>query len=413
MVSVPSITLDVIEIILEILDDEEGHQSLKACSLASHALLHPCRKRIFRSIVINSDPNRPSPLSTIRRLGDLVLASTPEIANYVRALDFHRITSDDLVDPNVPRVLMYFTQLQSLNLCGYANRNISQSLDWIAIALPIRTAFLRLMHLPTLTHLSLSFIENFTVYDLIPCTNLLRLEVNQFHIAEIHDTPEPWSILPPRPVQLQELVIGYKSTGVANKLVEATRPDGLPLINFKNLKMFGGACENLMDTDLKAPLKMTEQLTAICVGISNKIGLSGFADLVAPCIKTLKIVDVLVVIDHPADDPLAGLCDELKNMAGGNDLEALKIHVKLLANQHCKTGDDWGRLDKVLLTESGWPALERVSLDITIYSFVGRQDNGLLQALKNLPQTQLTGLASSKTPSFYFVVEEHIHGQHW
>ncbi|KAF8968071.1 hypothetical protein BDZ97DRAFT_2073145 [Flammula alnicola] len=305
---------------------------------------------------------------------------------------------------------MYFTQLQSLSLYGYRNRGIGQpnfSLDWIAIALPIRTAFLRLMHLPTLTHLSLNFIENFTVYDLIPCTNLLHLEVNRFHIADVQDTPEPRSTLPPRPVQLQGFDIGYKSTGVANKLVEATRSDGLRIIDFKNLKEFGASCESLLDiVSMKTPLKMAEGLTAISLRISDQMTFSGFAEMVAPFKKTLTKANLWAMIKDGCDDPLAGICEELENMAGrkSNVLEDLEIQVKVGTDSNCKTGDEWGRLDQVL-TKPGWPALQDVSLQITIYSY-SRNDDTLLRTLKNLPQMQLTGLSSSTTTSFHFDVKE-------
>ncbi|KAF8968061.1 hypothetical protein BDZ97DRAFT_1755481 [Flammula alnicola] len=406
MASVPPIPLDVIEIILDILDDETDHKSLKACSLTCQAFLRPCRKHIFRSIVVNPDHYRTS-VGTIRSLG-ILLASAPEIGSYVRELDY-RITSRDLIDPNIPRVLMHFTQLQSLSLYGYTNRGRgqSQSLDWIAIALPIRTAFLRLMHLPTLNHLSLTFIKNFTVYDLIPCTNLLRLKVSRFHIADIHDTPEPWSILPPRPVQLQRFDIGYECSGVANKLVEATCSDGLRVVNFKNLKEFGASCENLFDiASMKLPLKMAEGLTAISLTTSKQMPFCGFAEMVAPFRKTLTKANLYVMIEGVYDDPLAGICEELENMAGRkfNVLEHLEIHVTVALDRNCETGDEWGRLDQVL-TKSGWPALQDVSLQITIYSD-SRNDDTLLRTLKNLPQMQLTGLSSSTTTIFHFDVEE-------
>ncbi|KAF8968080.1 hypothetical protein BDZ97DRAFT_450582 [Flammula alnicola] len=412
MASMPSIPLDIIYFILHILADEEDHRSLKACSLASHAFLHPCRKHIFRSIVINREPYRIYPHSTMRMLGDL-LARAPEIASYVRQLHFEHILSEDLADPNVPQVLIYFTQLQSLSLYGYMNRDRGQSrsLDWIAIALPIRTAFLRLMHLPTLTHLGLRFIKNFTVYDLIPCTNLLRLKVSWFHIADIHDTPEPWSILSSRPVQLQRFDIGYGCSGVANKLVDATRSDGLRVVDFKDLKVFEASCENLFDiASMKLPLKMAERLTAISLMISTQMTFSGFAEMVAPFRKTLTKANLRVTIEDGYDDPLAGICEELGKMAGrqSNVLEDLEIQVKVALDCNCETGDEWGRLDQVL-TKPGWPALQDVSLQITIYSY-RRNDNTLLRTLKNLPQTQFTGLSSSTTTSFHFDVKE-IHLQ--
>ncbi|KAF8968078.1 hypothetical protein BDZ97DRAFT_1800733 [Flammula alnicola] len=153
---------------------------------------------------------------------------------------------------------------------------------------------------------------------------------------------------------------------------------------------------------MKTLLKMAEGLTAISIAISKQMSFSGFAEMVAPLMKTLTSATLWVIIkaghEDGYDDPLAGICKELENMAGR------KSNVEVDTDSNCTTGDEWGRLDQAL-TKSGWPALQDVSVQITIYNN-NRNDDTLLQTLKNLPQTQLTGLSSSTTTNFHFDVKE-------
>ena len=71
--------------ILDLLaEDEEDHLAVKMCSIVCQAFLPICRKHIFESIVLNCDNSPTSATHAFERL----LRETPEIADYIRKLDY-------------------------------------------------------------------------------------------------------------------------------------------------------------------------------------------------------------------------------------------------------------------------------------------------------------------------------------
>lgn len=131
-----------------------------------------------------------------------------------------------------------------------------------------------------------------------------------------------------------------------------------------------------------------------------------FAQVVTPSLQTLSRVYLTTVIEGASEDPLAGLCDELQQILGKNKLETLKIQIGVQMDDECRMGDEWGRLEKVLLKRSGWPMLNQVSLDIVVYNFRRQEGGPFALALKGLPQTQFTRLTSAKHLNFRFSVRE-------
>ena len=80
----PTITfpLEIKETILELLaEDDKGHLALKRCSLVCRAFLPICRKHIFENIILLS------PISNTYAF-ERLLRETPEIADYIRKLDY-------------------------------------------------------------------------------------------------------------------------------------------------------------------------------------------------------------------------------------------------------------------------------------------------------------------------------------
>jgi hypothetical protein len=123
------------------------------------------------------------------------------------------------------------------------------------------------------------------------------------------------------------------------------------------------------------------------------------AKALTPSLHTLRRVHLNITSDKSGEDPLAGLCNELEEILEINNLESIEIQMR--TDEIRQTGDEWGRLEEVLL-KPGWPKLKRVSLAINIYGdFVVWE----ILALKSLPYTQFTALASSKNFDFHFSVE--------
>lgn len=93
---------------------------------------------------------------------------------------------------------------------------------------------------------------------------------------------------------------------------------------------------------------------------------------------------------------------ELENIRRVNVLESLVIDVHV--SEFCSTGDLWGGLDEVLM-RPGWPALQKVSLELYLYYEV--QDNTpFVEELRDLPRTQFSRLSASKSITFDFCIVE-------
>ena len=169
--------LEIEEKILNFLADDEGHSALKTCSLVCQAFLPICRKHIFGSITLNKYA-RVNPFATTHAF-ERLLHETPEIADYIRKLDF-RILAADLTSPSIQESLKRISRLVSLKVwdCTWSNN-------------PIRPALLHLLHLPTLTHFKVTRVEEFVLSDLIPCVNLKYLDIGSCTSVAAEDTFPP------------------------------------------------------------------------------------------------------------------------------------------------------------------------------------------------------------------------------
>ena len=211
--TVPVLPLDIIENIIDILinDDANGLQYVTAFSLVCQSFLPFCRKHIFSSIHIKLDDSYTHPLTGnpySEAFGRLLL-KTPAIAKYVRHLNICIIRQDIIrrsyagsgyLFGQVPRQL---TRLQSLTIWhSHYPHN-----DWNNNSSSMQRSLLNLMHLPTLSHLNLRWISNFPISELITCTNLKHLSVEEFHITG--EDEQAASLLLHKPIQLQSFHILY------------------------------------------------------------------------------------------------------------------------------------------------------------------------------------------------------------
>jgi hypothetical protein len=223
MPSTSILPLEIEETILDLLaedDDDDSESALKACSLVCHAFLP---KHIFRSIVLSV--RRAAPLRAFHAF-ERLLHEKPEIANYIRKLDY---TVERSTKPTIQESLKRISRLESLTVrCSSYTR---PEFDWSNN--PNRPALLRLLHLPTLTHFSVTKFSNFVVSDLIPCVNLKYLHIGP-HMTGEAETTFP-AAFPERSIQLNEIVAEIRTGAVITKLCTARRPDGQPLIDFGSL----------------------------------------------------------------------------------------------------------------------------------------------------------------------------------
>jgi hypothetical protein len=155
-----------------------------------------------------------------------LLRETPEIADYIRKLDY-AIQNADSTSPSIQESLTRISRLEFLTL---RDHNMSK-LDWSSN--PIRPALLHLLHLPTLTHFMMNDIYGFVVSDLIPCVNLKYLDIIDNSNTTVADENAFPATFPENSIQLNEFVAGTASATM--KLCKARRPDGQLIIDFGSL----------------------------------------------------------------------------------------------------------------------------------------------------------------------------------
>lgn len=280
-------------------------------------------------------------------------------------------------------------------------------------------SLLNLIHHPTLSHLKLRYLD-------FPTCNLTNLNIKHLSVDSLNITGEDddtASLL--KPIQLQAFDIGAWDPSYL-RLLAARCSDGRPVLDFTDLEK---ACVNFHGVDAVVPTREilggSEKLADIRLKGNESVHIcfTGWyymffvvvggthframesAKMVAPSLHTLRRMHLEIrheTTTTESDDPLAGLCDELESISGKNKLEYLRIDIKLMDMHPRYLGDEWGRLDMLLLKSGSWPMLKHVSLVVFVHHNAFSEN--LEVALKSLPRTQLTKLTSSKDLDFQFSV---------
>ena len=420
----PVLPLDVCGIIIDILASDRrdpGLNSVKKCSLVCNSFLPLCRKHIFATIKIDDplgtlEPSHSDsdegPHHVLEEFMQLI-KHTPAIGNYIRHLELFFEEYDILDD--FPRTMQRLTRLESLALSQY------NELDWRSLKWPVRNALLRLLQLPTLTALALCFVSDFLVTDLVHGTSLRRLELKSTTFFEDSaDAPPTAIILPAKLVQIRELIVqsDTEATGI-EQIANARRSDGLLVIDPTRMTAITIICNCVGDMDaLGIFLRRGKKLTKIdltgrtflsllepffdhIISVPSNLNFVGFADMIAPHIRALKIARLSFSVDVDHDGPLGGIPSELAKLAGDNVFECLRINVDIWESMD-SSGDEWGMLDTVL-TSSGWPALKTVVVKISLCT-PEFENNNLLKSFRRLKKTQFPRLSASKSVDFKFLL---------
>lgn len=184
MATFPSEILETIidSLALAAEDDHESLACLKACAFVCHNFHFRVRTHIFKSITLEECQSNGHNLLRFH----VLISRTPEIAYYVRSLDYSigEIDSNAFVFADTLRSL---TSLRQLTIRPYNKR-------WDR--LPFRGAILQMMHLSTLTHLTVISTTDFAISDLGPCTGIkslalynVKVETNGIKSYQGHQPP--------------------------------------------------------------------------------------------------------------------------------------------------------------------------------------------------------------------------------
>ena len=126
------------------------------------------------------------------------------------------------------------------------------------------------------------------------------------------------------------------------------------------------------------------------------------ASLAINAYRTLKLLQVRVIVVGDDYDPLCGLNRELRVIAGNNILEELDLDVVVKADIPCRTDSkDWHTFDSVLNEPGAFPVLRRVSVKFLWYTTdVLDQDR-----VESVKEDKFPRLVESKTVEFTFCAE--------
>ena len=360
----PVFPAEIIELIIDHLQDDIV--ALTRISGTSHAILHSCRRHLFRSVKLGISP---TPYIFIR-----LFQYNPSIGQYVRELELD-IDSFPSWIPGKPNTSA--ENVQTLTQTPFVEKlairgSISPPTSWDSLRANLQQPILNHIHSASLTELSIyNFVIPVTIFR--SCVNLSALTISQVKDSgktELLDQ-ERMSPCSPQPMnipQLRSLELGKSSYAFALALVRYRDSDGHPLIRFDGLKTLIVRCHREKETQVIEDIckEAIGLETFACRGISWSTvpfftthwpDLSRFSTL-----KTLKgwCRDLL-----PAGDLLQGLCEGLQRFPLPNVLETLDIEILMSVNWHSKsisTQNTWSQLDAVL--SHRFPQLHKVSINV-------------------------------------------------
>jgi hypothetical protein len=277
-------------------------------------------------------------------------------------------------------------------------------MDWDALDSSLTSALIYLMHLPTINHIKLSFIQNFPLSNLISSVNLQRLDI--FYMCCVNpfeDDSPPEIVVQSEIPKIREFHTSNSSL-LTKKLLHAKKQDGRPAFNFMDLRRLSVHLLVVEDElNLRYLLRSAKSLEKLHLTIEDGQGLVGLHDILSPTAHTLKVLDVTVRI-YDDDSTLGGLCKELEAMTGHNMLEALSFEIELVGDEEEDfVGSLIQKMEKILV-KPGWSALRQVSFKAPIACCrVSTEDSTKLsEALQSLPNKYLNHLPKLGSVDFNF-----------
>ena len=396
-----SITLpfDIIAQIIDTVGENEDTNLLKELALVSQRFHQTCSKHLFATVKLHdADPEGASKKGFVK-----LLQSRPEIVMYIRKLTYIMgytydptdIKNDDLLSPILPNFLLTIPHLNSLTINALG-------MNWNEINISLTSAFLHLMHLPTINHIDLSYIRNFPLSKFTPSVNLHRLDICKLSCTDsLEEDIVVQSEMTPKICEFH----AEDSSLVTTKLLHAKRRDGQPAFDFTDLKGLSTCLGNKQSIRFFLQnAKSLEKLHLSSIGDQN---FEELHDILSASAGTLKVLELTLSLyeddDGSVNLPLEDLCEELEAMAGHNILEALSFEVEVRRDE---TADDIGSMIQNLenvLVEPGWSALRRVSFKVPVACCLVQDSGWLSEDIESLlPDKYLNNLSNLESVTVDF-----------
>ena len=397
---------DVIVQIIDNVGETNDLNLIKELALVSHSFRQICAKHLFATVYLHDDV--PMRQASSKKGFVKLLKRRPDIVKHIRKLTYkveydHRFQStrslhtypcdyydDNRLSPILPDFLRTISFLNCLTITA------PRLVDWNIVDSSLTSAFLHLMHLPTINHIDLSFIENFPLSSLTSTTsvNLRRLDISNLSLEE-DDSPETVVLSGMMP-RLREFNT-RESSELTTKLLSAKTRDGQPALNFMDLRRLTISSFFISNEEwnLRYLLRNSKLIEKLHLSVGSPLGLEGLHDILSPSASTLKELDLTVRLYSPG--PLAELCVGLEAMAGHNILESLSIVVFADGSETADfVGSAFQEVEEVLVKPE-WFALRQVTFEVVIDASWATE---LYEALQSLPDKYLSHLPKLESIAF-------------
>jgi hypothetical protein len=142
--------------------------------------------------------------------------------------------------------------------------------------------------------------------------------------------------------------------------------------------------------------------------VFQPLGLAGLgASLASNAYRTLKFLDLCIIVVGDDYDLLCGFNRELRFIAGNNILEKLELDVMVQQDTPCRAdSDDWSTFDSVLTESSAFPMLHHVVVEYWWHS-VSRDVSEMIPVFESLKEDKFPRLVESKAVEFNFYAEHY------
>ena len=365
---------EIITLIIDIVGENEDTNLLKELALVSHSFLQICSKHLFAVIELDD-----ACLSSKRGFVKL-LKSRPEVVKHIRKLTYKTennypsfVDDDRLLSSILPNLLR---SIPHLNCLIITTSGSVWKMDWKKLDSSLTSALLHLMHLPTINCIDLSYMEKFPLSNLIPCVNLLRLDL--LCLSYTHeDDDDSFEIVPSEVMpRLREFRTSGSSL-LTRKLLHAKMQDGRPAFNLMNLRRLLLYDQFEDEWNIQYLLQNANLLEELRLPDGLGQGIVGLHDILSLTACTLKVLHLTMPFHSYVSVSLPiRLCEELEAMAGHNVLEALTFEIGTTYAEEC-IGNIIQKVGEVLV-KPGWSDLRHVSFEVACL------DGAKLEALRSL-----------------------------
>ena len=401
---------DIIFQIIDTVGEDKDMVLLKELALVSRSFHRICCKHLFATVELLVELDNPKPKR--RRLFSKksfvnLLKSRPDVVKYIRNLTYqvNALNNEDhSLSSILPNFLRTISHLNCLTIdCSW--------LDWHSLDSSLTSAFLYLMSLPTINHVSLSYIKGFPLSSSTLSVNLLRLDIYYVETLEMDVVVES---------EMMPKIRDFRTSSplLMPALLYAKKRDGQPAFNFMDLRElhinFGDqqSIHYLLQNAM-----LLEKLHLFPIFLDETY--DGLHDVLSAGAGTYKALSLTLLLSGNFNGtqvslPFEGLIKELEAMAGHYMLESLSLIVEVLRYETADViGSMIQNVEKVL-AKPGWSALRQVSFEVPVACRMEQtcQCAELAEELQSLiPDKYLSHLSKLESVTLNFssyVPESHI-----